>query len=261
MKPEGVGEYFNEIHEFAGSLDTCTFSDMSEAKFRELYDSLEKNGRMIEEIADLYVDIQMVLNSLYCYLLSYSEQNFSDGSEEACLDILKSLHRMFTEKEWKVIPEETVSKLVLTEGKQEKLAEDMMQLQGVFYELIEGHQDKIANLGLTEEFTRLEMEQQLLAVSGTFIDFHTEEEDSIADEAYVLEKTEALIAKLTERFAKQEMCVNRAVIAATISKFPVFFTSSKEVEEYVREALTRCQDVAERQASMNLIQYLWDGTE
>ena len=63
---------------------------------------------------------------------------------------------------------------------------------------------------------------------------------------------------MKQQFADNEMCVNRAVIAATISKFPVFFTSSKEVEEYVKEALERCQDDAERQASMNVIQAIME---
>ncbi|MBD5087692.1 MAG: hypothetical protein HDT30_02585 [Clostridiales bacterium] len=260
-EPEGVGEYFNEIQEFADSLDQCIFAEMSEHDFSDLYDSLEEYAGRIEEIANLYVDIQTVLNSLYGYLLSYSGRGCTDNSEEACLDILRTLHQMFVESEWKAIPEEVAEKLVLTEGKQEKLAEDMIQLQGAFYKLVEGHQDKIEKLGLVEEFVRLEMEQQLLSVGSTFVDFHTEEEEVIAEEDYVLEKTEELIGKLKDRFAKQEMCVNRAVIAATISKFPVFFTSSKEVEEYIREALTRCKDIAERQASMNLIQLLWDGTE
>ncbi|MCI8410735.1 MAG: hypothetical protein HFJ09_15985, partial [Lachnospiraceae bacterium] len=260
-EPEGVGEYFNEIQEFADSLGEWTFADMSEHDFRDMYASLEEYASKIEEIANIYVDVQIVLNSLYCYLLSYEEQSSADGSEEACLAILRTLHQMFEEKEWKVIPEETAAKLVLTEGKQEKLIEDMMQLQGAFYKLVEGHQDKIEDLGLSEEFTRLEMEQQLLSAGSTFVDFQTEEEEEIAEEEYVLKKTAELITKLKDQFAKQEMCVNRAVIAATISKFPVFFTSSKEVEEYVHEALTRCKDTAERQASMNLIQLLWDGIE
>lgn len=260
-EPDGAGEYFKEIHEFANSLDEYIFADMSEHDFNDLYDSLEEYAEEIEEVANLYVDIQTLLNSLYCYLLSYGEQNCADGSEEACLEILKTLHQMFEEKTWQGIPEETAEKLVLTEGKQEKLVEDMMQLQGVFYKLVEGHQNKIEELGLSEDFSRLEMEQQLLSVASTFVDFQTEEEEGIADENYVLEKTGELIAKLKDRFASQEMCVNRAVIAATISKFPVFFTSSKEVEEYIQEALNRCKDVAERQASMNLIQLLWDGTE
>lgn len=260
-EPEGVGEYFNEIREFADSLDERTFADMSEHDYWDLYNSLEEYASLLEDIANVYVDFQTVLNSLYCYLLSYEEQGAADGSEEACLTILGTLHQMFEEKKWEPIPEETAAKLVLTEGKQEKLIEDMMQLQGAFYKLVEGHQDKIEELGLSEEFARLEMEQQLLSTGSTFIDFQTEEEEEIAEEGYVLKKTAELIAKLKEQFANQEMCVNRAVIAATISKFPVFFTSSKEVEEYVHEALTRCKDTAERQASMNLIQLLWDGIE
>lgn len=260
-EPKGVEEYFKEIRDFAKRLDEWTFTDMSEHDFCDFYDSLEKYAAMIEEIADLYVVVQTVLNSLYCYLLSYREQTYTDRSGQACQTILKTLHQMFEEKEWKVIPKETEAELVFTEGKQEKLAEELIQLQGVFYSLMEGHRDKIKELGLTEEFARLEMEEQLISAISAFVDFCDDEEDAIVEEEYVLKKTGELIAKLKDRFAKQEMCVNRAIIAATISKFPVFFTSSKEVEEYVREALTRCQDVAERQASMNLIQLLWDGTE
>lgn len=258
---EDGGEYFPEIQKFADSLGERTFADMSEHDFRDLYSSLEEYASKLEEIADIYVNVQIVLNSLYCYLLSYGEQSYTDDSEEACLAIIEKIYHMFEEKDWKKISEETTAKLVLTEGKQEKLAEDMMKLQGAFYKLIEGHQDKIEDLGLLEEFKKLEMEQQLLSATSTFVDFQEEEEEEIADEEYVLKKTGELIEKLKGKFAEQEMCVNRAVIAATISKFPVFFTSSKELEEYVRESLTRCKDVAERQASMNLIQTLWDGID
>lgn len=260
-EPEGAGEYFKEIKEYADSLEQWKFSEMSEKEFRELYHSLEEHAAILEEIADLYVDIQAVLNSLYCYLLSYIDDKQTDGSDEACSYILQGLHKMFKAGKWEAIPEELAGKLVDTEGKQEKLVEDMMQLQGVFYELVEGHREKIAELGLEEAFEKLEMEQQLISVASTFIDFESEEEDELADEAYVIQKTAEMIEKLKESFAKQQMCVNRAVIAATISKFPVFFTSSKEVEEYVTEALYRCQDIPERQASMNLIQLLWDGIE
>ena len=85
------------------------------------------------------------------------------------------------------------------------------------------------------------------------MEFDKEQQEETADDAYIMEQTGKLLTKLKEQFSENEICVTRAVIAATISKFPVFFTSSKEVEEYVRESLERCTDDAERQASMNVI--------
>ena len=102
----------------------------------------------------------------------------------------------------------------------------------------------------------MEIVQQLVSTSSTFVDFDLHEEEEEANEEYIIAETQKLIEKLKDSFKNHEMCVNRAIIAATISRFPVFFTSSKEVEEYIRESLERCQDEEERQGSINIIQMI-----
>ena len=134
----------------------------------------------------------------------------------------------------------------------------MLQLETCLMDVQMGQEEKLEQLGMLEDFDKLDAMQQLLAASGTFVEFEEETVEETADEAYILEETAKLLEKLKIQFAENEMCINRAVIAATISKFPVFFTSSKEVEEYIRESLERCQDDAERQASMNVIQAIME---
>ena len=257
-EPEGVGEYFLDIKEFSDRLGKMCFSAMSEAEFRMVYDELQEKAEFIEEVADLYVSIQGLLNSLYCYETSFQGQEHEKESEQACLAIIKGVNQLFAEGNWADIPQEIQEKLVLTEGKQESLVEEMMQFEAGLMDIQMGQEEKLEQLGMLEDFDKLDAMQQLLAASGTFVEFEEEAVEETADEAYVMEETAKLLEKLKVQFAENEMCVNRAVIAATISKFPVFFTSSKEVEEYIRESLERCQDDAERQASMNVIQAIME---
>lgn len=257
-EPEGVGEYFLDIKEFSDRLGKMCFSAMSEAEFRMVYDELQEKAEFIEEVADLYVSIQGLLNSLYCYETSFQGQEHEKESEQACLAIIKGVNQLFAEGNWADIPQKIQEKLVLTEGKQESLVEEMMQLEAGLMDIQMGQEEKLEQLGMLEDFDKLDAMQQLLAASGTFVEFEEEAVEETADEAYVMEETAKLLEKLKVQFAENEMCVNRAVIAATISKFPVFFTSSKEVEEYIRESLERCQDDAERQASMNVIQAIME---
>lgn len=258
-EPDGVEEYFLDVKEFTERLGKMKFADLSESEFHKVYDELEETAEYISEVADLYVEIESVLNSLYCYLTSEDGQPLTDASDKACVEMLQCISGLFEDGEWKEVPDSLDEKLVLTEGKQEKLVEDMLQLETVLVDLQISHREKLEQLNLIEDFVKLDTIQQLLAASGTFIEFNEEEEEKTADEAYIAEQTQQLLEKLKTQFAENEMCINRAVIAATISKFPVFFTSSKEVEEYIREALERCQDDAERQASMNVIQAIMEG--
>ena len=252
-EPEGADEYFVEIKEFTERLEKMYFSALSEAEFHMVSEELGEKAAFISEVADLYVSIQSVLNHLYCYLSSLDQQNLTDASDVACVEIIRGVSALFAEGSWEEISEEISGKLVQTEGKQEKLVEDMMQLETVLMDVRIGKEEMLEELGLTQDFRRLEVLSQLISASGTFVEFEEKQQEETADDTYILEQTGKLLAKLKEQFSKNEICVTRAVIAATISKFPVFFTSSKEVEEYVRESLERCTDDAERQASMNMI--------
>lgn len=252
-EPEGTDKYFVEIKEFAERLEKMYFLALSEPEFHMICEELEEKASFISKVADLYVNIQSVLNHLYCYLASLDQYDFTDASDVACVEIVRGVSALFAEGSWREIPEEISEKLVQTEGKQEKLMEDLMQLETVLMDICIGREEKIEELGYVADFRKLEIISQLISTSGTFVEFEEKKQEENADDAYILEQIGNLLAKLKEQFSRNEICITRAVIAATISKFPVFFMSSKEVEEYVRESLERCTDEAERQASMNII--------
>lgn len=260
-EPEGVEEYFLDIKAFSDRLSKVTFADLTESEFQELYEELQVNASYIANVADLYVSIQGILNSLYAYLASWNGVESTDPCDVACYQITKRIYELFENGKWENIPDEVAEKLVVTEGKQESLSDDLMQLEGVLMDVKMGQKELLERMNLVESFEKLSSIQQLLDISGMFVEFDQTQEEEVADQAYIQEQTEKLLSRLKEQFAQNEMCVVRAVIAATISKFPVFFTSSQEVEDYIRQSLERCQDDAERQASMNVIQSFMEGFE
>jgi len=46
-------------------------------------------------------------------------------------------------------------------------------------------------------------------------------------------------------------------MANTLNKMPVFFQSYGEIEEYIRQSLEQCHDLAEKIASVQLIKSLY----
>lgn len=256
---EEVEGYLTELSEFSEKICSEKVSDMSEAEFKELCKDLEYYSEYISAVSDAYVGIQSLLNSLYCFVASKQKQEYASESNKACLEIVKDIYDVWEEGNFNPVSEETSNKLTATEGRQEALVEEMMQMETVLSNIAMGHEKELFDFGINKDFQRLLVLQQLVSSAGTFVDFEEEQNVEIADEAYITSETNKLIEKLKERFANNEISVTRAIIASTLSKFPVFFTSSNEVESYIQDTLGRCSDVAERQASICLIESVMNG--
>lgn len=257
-EPKTKGKYYREFQSVADKLEGKKFSEMPEEEFDKISFELMDSGVKMDEIGDFYMDMQPVINDLYAYLISYEGQGEEDKISNACVEILKIVQSLFEAKKWEPVPEENDALFQVLMGKQEKIAADIMKLEGLEEFLWKNYKSKIEELGLAHNFQNLEILQKLLANHSTFVDFDEEEDDTIVDDSYIHQKTAELVEQLKERFEKQDIRVNRGVIAKTISKFPGFFTSSEELEEHIRESITRCQDVAERQSSINIITSLWE---
>lgn len=256
-EPEGISEYFLDIKDFVEKLEQVDFGELTEETYQSLCAQLVEKAAYIMDIADLYMDIQGILNYLYVYLLSCVQGTQVIQKEFlACKEVLEGVHGLFQKGNWEELSKEIEDKLILTEGTQEELAEKMMHLESILFDLTIGHKDMIEKLNQVEAFENLEKMQQLLSLSATFIELEERKEDKIVEQADIEEEVKKILEKLTAQFKEKPMCVNRAIIANTISKFPVFFTSSEEVMEYVKGALRSCQDAAERQACINILEEL-----
>ena len=69
------------------------------------------------------------------------------------------------------------------------------------------------------------------------------------------EETEKLICELKELFEGRSRMFRRAIMAVTVEKLPMLFTSGQEVADYIMNSLNQCDDAAEKYASKQLI---WD---
>ena len=77
------------------------------------------------------------------------------------------------------------------------------------------------------------------------------QDESVVDEAVVMQKYAEIREKLEAVFAGDDRRRNRAVMAAVLKELPVFFNSKTDVMNYVREALSGCRDVYEKSVAVS----------
>lgn len=82
--------------------------------------------------------------------------------------------------------------------------------------------------------------------SDTQIDFVVSDYEAKKKAAELIDAFDAYFQCHTRR-------LNRAVMANTLSKVPVFFQTAEEVTAYVTHALTKCTDASEKKACMYLL--------
>lgn len=258
-EPEGIGEYFLDIREFTEELEKIDFSKLDENAYYSYVERVQEHAQKLMNIADLYLEIQNVINGFYAYLLSFSKDVTTDTEKmQICRELIKEIYELFVRGQWEDIPQTTEDKLSSIEGVQERIVEDMVKAEAVFQEILIGQKEVIEKMNYGEMFKKVEKAGSLLNASGTFIEFEQEEKEEIVTGEMIRKETDQLLHKIAEQFKENQMCVNRAVIANTIDKFPVFFTSSEEVKEYIQGSLERCQDAGERQASINILEELME---
>jgi hypothetical protein len=94
-----------------------------------------------------------------------------------------------------------------------------------------------------------------LLSNSLFIDLDKAEEDEVvADSAYITEKRDELVGLLTTFFANHPKEVNRSVMAALFSNMPVLFNSQQEVKDYIEYSLNHCNNRSELMACAKILE-------
>ena len=137
------------------------------------------------------------------------------------------------------------------EGKQERVYEAMTVADAVLDETMNARREMITQLGLEEDFVSL---QQLVDLSSgsDFVELRKPEEQKVTAQM-AEEAAEKLVEELKQAFKGQSRLVRRAVMANTLEKIPVFFSTPQEVADYISQSLVLCDDEAEKYASKQLI--------
>jgi hypothetical protein len=138
--------------------------------------------------------------------------------------------------------EQILSKL---EGKLEELAGKL----AVYEAKLAGYLESVEEPD--EKAIDLEMMRRLMS-SSVYADLEQIEPDE-ADAEDVEKAFEKLSQKLSESFKNGDRKLNRARMAACLSALPVFFNSRTDVMNYVRESLSSCSNIHEKNIAISNI--------
>ena len=119
-------------------------------------------------------------------------------------------------------------------------------------EIEESQKEEIAKLSLNGAF-RILKKMFLMTSNSTFADLSEQTLSEKVSAQMAEEAADRLIAECKEFFEGKSRMLRRAVMANTLEKMPVFFTSAQEVADYVMNALTLCDDAAEKYAAKQLL--------
>lgn len=232
--PKKEEEYYTRYKAVVEKVESLDFSRITKEEHREAELLLEKAGEELSDEMDRIILLAEAVNHFYgAYLL------FARVKEEKRLDIrIKGLLEASRAGDLDRAKEELES----LEGWQEKLLEREPALEKGLFEA-DTEEDGIRELLMA----------QALASDSLFMEFNMEEAEAAVDQKMVEEEAGKLTAELKELFSSHSMLINRAVMANTLSKLPVFFESSQEVMDYIKNSLEQCHDAAEKTMSMKLI--------
>lgn len=231
--PKREEEYYTEYKETVQRVENLDFSNITKEEHHEMEALLEKAGEELSDEMDCIILLAEAVNHFYgAYLLL-------DGvKEEKRLDVrIKGLLEASRAGDFERAEEE----LAGLEGWQEKLLMREPALEKGLYEA-----------DIEEEGIRELLMAQALGSDSLFMEFKEEAEMTV-NQKMVEEEAGKLTAELKELFSSHSMLINRAVMANTLSKLPVFFESSQEVMDYIKNSLEQCHDEAEKTMSMKLI--------
>lgn len=270
---EGMDEVYPELAEAKAYFNSLTFTELSQEEFLAAAKKLGDTVSWIQEKVEFYFSLEECINQMYVMFLTHPYQ-FMDGYKieslkgsmkfllmpeelDKCRIIFKTINGYFFAGNQPEIEEEIEELITFTEGKQENLIDEMEQMEAYFPEVSQNHKTLIESLMLGPIYHSADMAGKLLSGS-IFVDIKGEKENRQVTEEDVNKESNVLIGELTTLFENNQKIVMRAVMANTISKLPIFFNDSKEVEEYIKNSITSCRDLAEKTASVHIIRSFFE---
>lgn len=264
-KDENMDKYFTEFVPVLQELSELDYENIDQKTYEIYAEKIRVNASKLNDVSDLYMQLGQLINEMYiiCGADGYVEER-----EEADVTsiVVRGINALFLQKEsdvWSYSKETPVEseeeklywlgeQFIQVEGKQESLYDGMNMAGAALEEIAESQKDVIEELGLSREFVLLKR-MFLLTSNSTFADLEEQTIEEKVTEQMAEEAASALIAECKEFFQGKSRMLRRAVMANTLEKMPVFFTSAQEVADYVMNALSLCDDEAEKYASKQLL--------
>lgn len=270
---EDMDTAYPELSELKKELEALNYKNLTNEEYVAFTEKIDAAAYMINSSVDFYYGLQECVNHLYVMLIlapyAYMDGYRIEGmegemkfllmpsDEEVCKQLILDINQHFTARKKMPLEQEAEDKLRYTEGKQEMLAEEFGVLESYFFDIKSNHIKTVEELNLSELYNCLNTAQNLLGTS-LFVEMDQIINEQKVDEEYLNAVRDELLQKLTEKFKENSKYVNRAIMANTINKIPVFFDSTQDVADYIKGSLEQCRDLAEKIACVDIIKSFYE---
>jgi hypothetical protein len=249
--PEGYGEEYKEIAQVVKVLGDTDYKSLDVDTFKALMEQFSLTTAHLSGLVSNYLLVMEIINNLYAVLLAKPYASKENDKVKVCVDMLCGLHDAFISAG--EIADSVDEGFMTIEGRQEELGEDIMQYESILPDVLE-QEETISWMMADKVFHNLSDISKLLS-NSLFIDLDkTEEDEVVADSAYITEKRDELVGLLTTFFENHPKEVNRSVMAALFSSMPVLFNSQQEVKDYIEYSLNHCNNRSELMACAKILE-------
>ncbi len=254
--PKEADPLYPLLWDMKQSLLSQDYQNMSAEEYERAVSELMKTAAFLEKEINVYYSLQEIVNEVYTLLLCdpYAGMSapFYEKEEEAAFQVIRGIYEEF-EKGLKQEPSVGLIECFgALEGLQENLGYDLIVLEEALYQADLNHR-KLAEGMLVDKHLNLLLLAKDLLSNSLFIDFYEIKSSLPVSEERAGEEADKLIDELTQLFERCDRRVSRAIMANLLDKMPVFFNGHKEVMDYVRNAMEKCTDPAEKAACFEII--------
>ncbi len=236
-------ELYPELDEYLKELEKLKFRTMDKEEFQKASQIVILAGEILNGLSEYCQMMQEMINDLYLLCITRDDAVRNVSEETCAFNILKGLLEM----EGDEIPEQVEQLLCGLEGVQEEYYEKYMRLDPV-PEYRDGESEEVTLMRTVD----------LLMSSSTFVSLEQKEALRTVTREDVEAAFSSFVQKMDEVFKGCQKPVMRAIMAATLSVLPICFNSLTEVQNYVENSLGGCSDIAEKEASIDLIHQLME---
>jgi hypothetical protein len=238
-------------------LESLNFKEITDKDYDEAICLVREAAVFLEEETSAYYNLIEIVNELYTVLLCapYMEQALVDNDEQrkAALQIIGGINRIFSEDKQEEPSLEIMECFGVIEGLQEDMEYDIVSLEDILYHIDTNHRRVVDSIGRGEQLHCL-LHSKNLHSGSLFVDLDSTDSSEPIDNDRINKETDKLIKELEDSFKSLDRMIIRAIMASTMNKLPVFFNSHSEVMDYVLYSLNKCTDMAEKYASMEIIE-------
>lgn len=250
-RPEGFDTEYPALHDILKELEALDYRGLSKEDWRYYMDKLEETASYIEDIVTDYLLLEDIVNEVYAVMTAsvyVTEETKEMGYAVKVLECVLDSMANGTP-----IPEVAEDCFFALEGAPETLSENLMQGEGLLFDVWAGFQEQLKELSLSEEYADLNLISKLLC-NSVFIDLKPEEsEPEVADSLYINQVRDRLAEEFARAFAVGDKLVNRARMAMVMGTVPVFFNSQQEISDYLSYALEHCNNNSELRAVIAIL--------